>query len=220
MSDDQRWIDEATRLFRRYEVEIVAEYGLCPWAEPARRAGNVRERVILQTNEDTAPGVAAIHELAADDDAEVAVLIFPRINVLPPVFDRFVSRLRDADACTHALGEIPFAMAAFHPDSPIDSRAPERLIPFLRRTPDPTIQIVRTRALDRVRNGAPQGTHFVSLATFDIASLPAPTPPLRERIARANIGTIERVGIAEVTRRLDDIRNDRRRAYAELSERL
>jgi hypothetical protein len=39
------WTREATRLFRRYEREIVQAYNLCPWAEPARRAGKVRERI-------------------------------------------------------------------------------------------------------------------------------------------------------------------------------
>ena len=64
------------------------------------------------------------------------------------------------------VGESPFAMAAFHPDAAADLDDPERLIPFLRRTPDPTIQLVRQEALERVRGRHPQGTAFVDPQLF------------------------------------------------------
>ena len=205
-SADERWAAEATRLYRRYEIEIEQALGLCPWAEPARRAGKVGERVVLDPRETS---------LEFPPHIEVAVLIFPRLNVGPSEFDRFVARLRDEDAARHPLGAIPFAMAAFHPDAPLDKSQPERLIPFLRRTPDPTIQIVRTTVLDRVRSGAPQGTSFVNFASLDLAA--AAQPPLRERIARANLARVEQVGVAEVERKLADIRRDREETYARLA---
>jgi hypothetical protein len=210
----QEWTREATRLFRRYEREIVQAYNLCPWAEPARRAGKVRERILLQTDTDVAPSLEAVGELARDAGVEVAILIYPRMSLTPGEHDRFVASVRDADAKLHPLGAIPFAMAAFHPNAPIDRLAPERLIPFLRRTPDPTIQIVRSSALERVRSGAPQGTSFVDVSTFDI-TVPI-QPSLRERIARANLDKVDAVGIGEVTERLDDIRRDRELTYARL----
>jgi hypothetical protein len=212
------WTREATRLFRRYEREIVEAYGFCPWSTPARRAGKVRERILLQTDADVTPSIEAMAELAKEAVVEVAVLIYPRMTLTPPELDAFVATVRNVDAAIHPLGAIPFAMAAFHPHSPIDRVQPERLIPFLRRTPDPTIQIVRSSALDRVRSGTPQGTSFVNAGTLDLAALVQPPPPLRERIARANLEKVDAVGIDEVARRLDDIRRDRDATYARLSE--
>jgi hypothetical protein len=114
----------------------------------------------------------------------------------------------------HALGEIPFVMAAFHPDASPDLAGAERLIPFLRRTPDPTLQLLRTTEVERVRSGSPQGTQFFDASVHD-AFTESP-PPLRERIARANLATAQRLGIDELTRRLDEIRRDRDDAYRSL----
>ena len=180
---DADWTTEALRLFHRYEEEVVLTYGLCPWAEPSRRNGTMRERVLLQTDESTKPSLAALASLDADESAEVAVLIYPRIGLGFTAFERFVASVRDEDAPMHPLGGIPFAMAAFHPDARADRSTAERLIPFLRRTPDPTIQIVRSAVLERVRSGAPQGTSFVDPATFDIAQ--TPQLPLQSASRRA-----------------------------------
>ena len=206
---------ECLRLFRRYQLEIVEAYALCPWAEPARRTGTMRERVLVQTGEDVAPTLDALGDLDAEAKLEVAVLIYPRIGLGHQAFERFVTAVRDADAKEHALGAIPFAMAAFHPDAPIDLASPERLIPFLRRTPDPTIQIVRSAVLERVRGSAPQGTSFVDPATFDFTT--AAQPPLRERIARANLARVQACGIEKVEAALGDIRRDRDATYARLA---
>jgi hypothetical protein len=214
--NDARWTTEALRLFHRYQLEIVEAWGLCPWAEPARRMNRMRERVMLQTDTGTARSVATMAELALDETVEVAVLIYPRLGLAMQPFERFVATLREDDARTHPLGAIPFAMAAFHPDARLDASHAERLIPYLRRTPDPTIQIVRTSVLDRVRGSAPQGTSFVNFATFDITAVAQ--PPLRERIARANLARVESSGAAALTECLDDIRRDRERTYAALTE--
>ena len=209
------WTTEALRLFRRYETEIVQRYGLCPWADPARRSGAMRERVLLQTDGTVRASLDALRALDEDAGVEVAVLIYPRIGLGLEGFERFVGAVRDADAKAHPLGRIPFAMAVFHPDARADTSGPERLIPFLRRTPDPTIQVVRSSVLERVRSGAPQGTSFVSLASLDFSA--TPQPPLRERIARSNLARVTAEGLAEVTRRLDAIRDDRAATYRGLT---
>ncbi len=105
--------------------------------------------------------------------------------------------------------------AAFHPDAEPDTDEPERLIPFLRRTPDPTIQLVRASVLDRVRAGTPQGTQFVDVSDLD-ANLEYAVP-LRERIARVNLATAERMGVAELKRRMDAIVEDRHATYEKLA---
>jgi hypothetical protein len=90
-------------------------------------------------------------------------------------------------------------------------------VPFIRRTPDPTIQLVRVSSLERVREGFSDGTQFVDLrALATLGASPETTLPLRDRIARANLKTVERLGPEEVERRLLSIREDRNRTYAEL----
>ena len=76
---------------------------------------------------------------------------------------------------------------------------------------------MRSSVLDAVRSGASQGTQFVSLAAVE-ASLSGASamPPLRERIARANLTTTRRMGVDELRRLLDDIRRDRDEAYEAL----
>jgi hypothetical protein len=216
-SDADPWTREAVRLYRRYQLEIVEACALCPWALRARLDGKVRERVLPQSDgTDVSAAVAAIHELVADAGAEIALLIFPRIGLGRAEFEQFVGRVQDADARAHPLGAIPFVFAAFHPDAAPDLSEAERLVPFLRRTPDPTIQLLRAAAVDRVRAGTPQGTQFVDIRLLD-ADAVAPVP-LRERIARTNLATVNRMGVGEMTARLDAILHDREATYRGLLE--
>jgi hypothetical protein len=214
---EDAWTREAVRLHRRYQEEIVARCDLCPWAVRATQDGKVRERVSLQTDPgDVAPVLAAIDAWAAEPDAEVAFLIFPRLPVCRQDFHDFAARVRDADGTRHPLGGIPFVFAAFHPDAEPDTAEPERLIPFLRRTPDPTLQLLRASVLDSIRSGAAQGTQFLDRASLEAMLSGTAQPPLRERIARANLETAQRMGIEALRARLDDIRLDRDASYRAL----
>lgn len=212
------WEREALRVHRRYQREVVEALSLCPWAERARLDGKVRERVLTQTDSaDMEPSVAAMGELGNEPSAEVVFLVYPRLRLGRSDFDDFASRVRTADTRRHELGSVPFVFAMFHPDAEPDMGDPERLIPFLRRTPDPTLQLVRSSALDAVRSVASQGTQFVSIAAVEASiSGAAPLPPLRERIARANLATTTRMGVDALRRVLDDIRRDRDEAYGAL----
>jgi hypothetical protein len=212
--------EQALRLHHRYEIEIVEACGLCPWAERARLEGRVQPLVVLADDADALDAsLAVMKQLEATPRIEVALLIYPRCELDRLAFQSFVARVRDADAARHPLGSIPFVMAAFHPDAAPDLSHPERLIPFLRRTPDPTIQLLRADALDRVRGGAPQGTQFFDPTTAMDLAMPQTDviAPLRERIARANQNTVEQLGVAEMERRLRDIRRDREQTYRELA---
>jgi hypothetical protein len=202
-------------LSSRYRREIVEGCGLCPWAERARTDGHIAERVLLDMETRVEPTVRAIADFAADPNVLVAFLIYPRLSLSRSTFEAFAARVRVADAGRHPLGEIPFVMAAFHPDAAPDLAGAERLIPFLRRTPDATIQLLRTTEVDRVRSGSPQGTQFFDARHMD-GTAPETPPPLRERIARANLATAQRLGIDELTRRLDAIRKDRDDTYRSL----
>lgn len=208
---------EATRVHRRYQVEIVEACGLCPWAERSRVEGHVREFVLFETDPSRVePSVEIMASLIAAEDIEVAFLIYPVLPLTRLEFESFAARVRTVDAATHEVGRIPFVSAAFHPEAAADVTQAERLIPFLRRSPDPTIQLIRGSVLERVRGVAPQGTQFIDLESHDMfATTPnaPPTASLRERIAKANLVTTLRIGVPELSRRMDEIRRDRDEAY-------
>lgn len=215
MADDDALVREALRVYRRYSTEVVEGLNLCPWAERARRDGHVRERVLLSEGNSFDDSLAALSELAADEAVEIGLLIYPRISCGRLAFDRFVADLRRADEARHEVGKIPFATAAFHPDAEHDDE-PERLIPYLRRTPDPTIQCVRTSVLDRVRANTSQGTGYVDLSKVSVDELLAQRdkPSLREGIARANHATVRSMGRAAFDDIIADILRDRNDSYA------
>lgn len=206
-----RWAEQTVRLYRRYEQEIVEACDLCPWALRVRQDDRVRERVLFQEDERLLePSLDAMRELA-EEDIDVALLLYPRIGLGRSAFDQFAGRLRDADVSRQSLGQVPFVFAVFHPDAAPDVEEPERLIPFLRRTPDPTIQLLRSTVLDRVRGMTPQGTQFVDPRALE--TLTAPAPSLRERIASANLATTLRIGVETLTFRFDEIIRDREETH-------
>ncbi|HEX4335301.1 MAG TPA: DUF1415 family protein [Polyangiaceae bacterium] len=212
--DDEALRGEAIRLYRRYETEIVEALKLCPWAERARLDGRVREHVLFTTTRDAEPPLDAIATLADDPSVEIGLLIFPKLRIAFEDFERFVSSLVTKDSERRELGTAPFALAAFHPDARADLSDPERTIPFLRRTPDPTIQLVRYDVLERVREGFNEGTQFIdakALMTLDLTR--EETLPLRERIARSNHRTLGRIGVDVVEQRFASIFEDRDAAY-------
>lgn len=212
---------EALRVYARYQVEVVEALRLCPWAEPARRAGRVRQRVVLDASPGPARLLAELDAFADDPGVDIGLVLLPRVRAGRADFERMVARLREFDRQRALEGgpAVRMAMAAFHPDAEPDLRSAERLVPFLRRTPDPTIQLVRRAALDdlRARDRA-HGTAMVDPASIDLAAFLA-TPPhkaLHERVAEHNRETVQALGVEEVERRLADIRADRDAAYAAL----
>lgn len=214
---DEALSREAIRVYRRYQEEIVESLNLCPWAERTRLEGRVQERVVLTRALELGAALHAVEGLAADPAIEIGLLLFPLATTTMTAFERFVSRLSAAEVERHPIGTAPFAMAAFHPDAQPDLADAERLIPFLRRTPDPTIQLVRCASLERVREGFQEGTAFVDINAIAARVVTSEdTLPLRTRLARANEKTVRRVGVAELERRFGDITRDRNAAYARL----
>lgn len=211
-------VRECLRVYRRYAIEVVEALGLCPYAEPCRKEGRTREIVILAPEPDANRALSAVREVAADPKIEVALLLWPRVRVDRLGWARFVESLRAAHQ--RDPGGLVMAMEGFHPEAAPDLEAPERLVPFLRRTPDPTIQLVRHAVLERVRRGTPQGTMFVDPSTTSLHALLAERAPrpLHERIATCNHATVTRLGLERVRAILDDIRRDRDAAYAALAQ--
>ncbi len=218
-SDDDALRTEALRVYRRYAIEVVERFDLCPWAAYARRDGRVRECVILAENQaDPQASLSLLHDLEADTKIEIALFIYPDLGLDRLGFEAFVRTLREQHAARYEVGEIPFAMAAFHPTARADVADADRLIPFLRRTPDPTIQVVRQTALERVRGHGQEGTSFVDLATLTALPIPQKEPiSLRQRIGQQNLETTLREGLETLEAVLSDIRRDRDESYARLS---
>lgn len=217
------WRVQAVRLHQRYVLEVVEACGLCPWAEPARVRGRVRDAVVLEADPAAcvAPSIAALDAWQGNLGVEVAFLLYPRLALDVRAFDVFTTELRDRAAAGHPLGGAPFVFAGFHPSAVPDVRDGERLIPFLRRTPDPCVQVLRTSIVERARSGTPQGTGFFDLAALAAVEAGATQGqrPLREQIASANLETAMRMGIDALAARLDDIRRDRDQTYAALEAR-
>lgn len=214
--DPEAWRREAERLHLRYLIEVVEACGLCPWAETARRLGRTRTAVVLETGYAAAiASVAVLDEWIATPEVEIGFVIYPG-PIAKPAFDRFVAELRTLDAGRRPAGEAPFALAAFHPDASADLADAQRLVPFLRRAPDPFVQFVRMSALHRVRRRAPHGTQFVDVETLESALQGEAQLPVADQIARANLETVRRMGVEALTSRIEDIFGDRDRSYARL----
>jgi hypothetical protein len=212
---------EALRLHARYTTEVVETLGLCPWAADARRAGRVCTHVERSEAPDPAPTLEYLQRLAADSDIDVAFMVYPLLDLDRRAFAHFVAAVREADAARHPIGETVFALADFHPNATADVASAERLVPFLRRTPDLTLQIVRRAALHAVRMSEDQGTSFVNVAELGIeaflsAHSAAPPPPLAARIAKNNLRTVTRMGTVALSQRVESILADRHASYFKL----
>jgi hypothetical protein len=217
--DEPALIHEARRIYLRYAQEVVEALGLCPWAAQARRDGRVRKRVLTSVQPALVEILAAVEAVESDADAEIGLLIFPQLRSSRVEFQRLAASVREADAAHKGRDKTLMALADFHPDAEPDMRSPERLIGFVRRSPDPTLQLVRRSALAAVRMTQDSGTRFVDASTLKALSpdeLPHEPEPLARRIARHNHQTIAQLGVESVRARFDDIANDRDASYARL----
>lgn len=210
---------EARRVYHRYATEIVETLGLCPWAKVAREQGEVAVSVVLA--EPSAPAavleraLVEIAEIAARPQLKIGLVLFPRWRGPRVEFEHFAAQVREHDEARYPRGGTPFAIADFHPEAEADPTSAERLVSFIRRSPDPTLQLVRRSVLAEVRLSENQGTKFFDPSRMSFDELPTTAvDPLHERIARANQRTLLDAGIDQVRARLDAIRKDRDDAYA------
>jgi hypothetical protein len=191
------------RVLERYLVEIVERYNLCPWARGARQKGEVAVEVIWGTP-DIRTWVAAAKAMLARPNAAVAMVIAPEL---------VTDRLELHDIRNDVAAAIPsVGVAEFHPDADLDLVSPPRLVPFVRRSPDPMLQLVPLSILESVRASSPA----VDLAQ-QLKMLGGQAPPRKrdaaERIAADNHATIS-AQVQAVIATLADIAADRERSYA------
>lgn len=194
MDDAER--AEARAWAERY-IEIVERYDLCPWAAPARARGEVWiEPCEVDDIE------ATLARFAATAGAVVGLIPVPGFAGDPTELRRWRGEL-----CERPIGKV-VAMAEFHPDATLDASTPQRLIPFLRRTPDPLIQAVRHETMASFRRA---GTTLVSAE--QVAALAGRPPPVQrdvsDQVAEENHARMARDGAA-LAADLDALINARR----------
>lgn len=216
-------VAETLRLYGRYQVELVEGLNLCPWAKRARLDGQIASQVLLNSEATKAQPLRWITKWSDDQQIAIGLLMFPRLPLSRYEFERFVADLVLADQERMGLRSPSFALAAFHPDAAWDAGSPERLVPFLRRTPDPTIQLVRRSALDRVRRGEPGGTAYFDPSTLDQldadklkALSQTADASLRDRIAQSNFETLNAMGKRHAGSLFEDILRDRATTHQRL----
>lgn len=188
---DDELARETVRLYRRYAVEVVERFTFCPYAARAREDGSAKEVVLFDTTLDVARTLEPVRALALDSHVEVAFLLFPLVRVDRLALSRFVQSLRSAHQAEP--GGLVLTMEGFHPTADVDTSSAGRVVPFLRRTPDVTIQLTRLSSLERVRRATPSGTGYVDPLRIDVSALlRAPTEvPVSERIAATNLATVK-----------------------------
>lgn len=203
---------EALRIYRRYQKEVVEALSLCPWAEKADSEGHVR--IVIHLDDEVGE---LVEELAADEDVHVGLVVLPLSRLGRKEHERFVAQVRERHASANG-GSPPMAMAAFHYDAEANLETPARLVPFVRRSPDPTIQLVRLSVLQELRAPFQTGTGYVDLSKANILELLASPPkkPLHERIAEHNHSTVCAMGVEAFAAKVEDIRRDRDASYARI----
>lgn len=199
---------EVVRILERYLVEVVERWRLCPWAQPSRARGGVAIGVLWG-----APALDAWVDEAARrlaGGAQVAMVVAPELGggraALAALRDQVAARLPAA------------GVADFHPDAPLDLASPARAVAFLRRAPDPLLQLVPLAAIDAARAaaaGAPSITAARDQAAMLGGHAAPPRPALADQIAAANHATLT-AAHAEITATLAAIAADRRASYARL----
>ena len=191
---------EVCRVLERYLVEVVEAFELCPWALAARLGGEVAIEVVWGAPPVDA-WVAAAERALARAGTRVAMVVAPEwCGPLRPTRDAVAARLPAA------------GVADFHPDAPLDLATPARLVPYLRRSPDPMLQLVPLALLDAVR-GPPPVVDLAAQARILVGTAAAPRGDVADRIAAANHARVARDPEA-LAQRLAAIAEDRARSYA------
>lgn len=194
---------EVRRILDRYLVEVVEAYDLCPWARTSRLGDEVAIGILWGTPTIEA-WLGCAREALARDGTRVAMIVAPELAVDPAG----LRAVRDELTAKIATSGI----AHFHPDAPLDLASPARLVPYVRRSPDPLLQLVPLSILHAVRTQPPTADLLQQAQLLGGRAIP-PRADVAERIAATNHATVtaQSAAIAAV---LDDIARDRAAAYA------
>jgi hypothetical protein len=191
---------EVLRLFDRYLVEVVEEFGLCPWARPARLNGELAVGILWGEPEMT-EWVESAKELLARPGALVAMVIAPELRgPLRPIREQMTVAVPSA------------GVADFYPEAPLDLTTPARLVPYLRRSPDPLLQLVPLSLLSSVRGPGQIVVDLPLQAEMLRGEFPVPRGDVADMLAEENHKRVS-ADPAAFSARLADLAADRARSY-------
>jgi hypothetical protein len=191
---------EVRRILGRYIVEIVEKYELCPWARTARLGDEIGFEVVFGTP--TIDEWVAAARRALAPGIRVAMIVAPELTVEMGA----LHTIRNDVAA-----ELPeFGIAEFHPHGQLDLATPARLVWFLRKSPDPMLQLVPLALLENVR--AVPVTDLARQATILSGGF-VESRDVGAQIAAANHATAS-AQHAEIEAAIAAIADDRRTAYA------
>jgi hypothetical protein len=203
-ADRERALErEALRLADRYVNELVLPFGLCPWAEGVLRAGTLARHVLRDARPAPESLSPIIDAWAAPRDeagavVEIGFVIVPRYTGGRGAFDSFAEAVRRADRARRPVGDAaPFLIAVFHPQGLAQFNGPNQLVSFLRRSPDPLLQLVRAERLDDATASAGPG---------DVS----------RRIAERNHAMMTAIETARFNAIVRSIHDDREQTYRQL----
>jgi hypothetical protein len=191
----------------RYLRDFVEALRLCPFAKACREEGRLDRRVLFAEDERLGQLAAAFVQTVLGELATVAAQVEVALFIFPLAPTGSVDAAREFEAFGRAVREgMPkpavFYCVAFHPDLPRDLRDAHRAVPFVRRSPDPTLQFVRIATLDAVRGK--DGDRYVdpSSLTPDVLTSLEARQSLSDRIAEENFRTLLEQGPDELERLL------------------
>ena len=196
----------------RYVREFVEAFNLCPYAKRTRETGRLHRIVLLEESEAACDAlVRAIEKVEALplETVDVALVIFPTLPQAKDAsvaFEQMVATARERMQSRHPGGDTPFYCVAFHPDFAEDLADEHRAVRFIRRSPDPTVQLVRASVLRAVRGAG--STDYVDVKGMSAVELMAVAAPLSvsDRIGSANLRTLEAEGPPKLRALLAEIR--------------
>lgn len=146
----------AIRRNDRYLREFIEELSICPYARMCREQDRLYRAVFLQSHPTPHSVAEHVQSIEPLTQFEIGLLIFPNfagpglVGEAHP-FERFVAETRNQYG---KLRRPPpgFFLVAFHPAMPMNLANPDVAVRFMRRSPDPTIQLVRPGVIESVRN--------------------------------------------------------------------
>jgi len=192
---------EVRRILQRYVVEVVEKWQLCPWA----RLGDELAIELLLGEPPLEVWVAALDHAFSSPATRVAMLVAPELVTDFSAFHTLRNQVSDQRPA--------YGIAEFHPTAKLDLATPARLVPWLRRSPDPLLQCVPLALLDSVRSKSiPDRMQQAQI----IQGLAKPPRDVAAQLAETNHATVAEHR-AEIEAALDDIARDRDAAYARVS---
>lgn len=207
---------EVVRVHKRYAVEVVAAYRLCPFLRDPDVAFG-RFCIVLAHQ----PVLDDAREAYRRAESPVLHIVYPLSRAVPSDFERFGGEVgraardiwREAAEGDPRFGPEPPVVATFHRTLAGDRTSPHRLIGMLRRAPDPFVQIIpgghhesgtMVAQLDDIEGMAPE-----ALVKMLQVVPPPPKDRTQELFARLSAATLD-----EIEALLADIHADRDRSYA------